>query len=156
MPTRSGSPRDWAELVRTQPAEEALEEGLLTKMKEADPEKRQVVGDDLLPLSTLADDASGTTAAPPPRPPRGPGVRTWIADALLGPKAMDFAVQTSGASIQAEALQNALRDALEGAARARSLRVVFFFEDWGSVTGVRSGLLEAFTSMDDITHNRHR
>jgi len=142
--------QDWAELVRTQPAEEALEEGLLTKMREADPEKRQVVGADLLPLSTLADEDLAPRLLPLRDRLADPSVRTWIADALLGPKAMDFAVQASGASIQAEQLQNALGDALEGAAE-HGLRVVFFFEDWGSVTGVRSGLLEAFTSMDD-TH----
>jgi hypothetical protein len=144
-----GLARDWAELVRTQPAETALEEGLLSKMKEPDPEKRRVIGDDLKPLSTLPDADLAPRLLPLRDRLADSGVRDWIADALLGPKAMDFAVQTSGASIQAEALQNALRDALEGAARQQK-RVVFFFEDWGSVTGVRSGLLEAFTSMDDI------
>lgn len=140
----------WAELVRTQPAEAALEEGLLSKMREADPEKRQVLGDDLLPLTTLPDEQLAPRLLPLRDQLADPSIRDWIAEVLLGPKAMDFAVQASGASIQAEQLQNALRDALEGAA-AQGVRVVFFFEDWGSVTGVRSGLLEAFTSMDD-TH----
>lgn len=140
--------RLWAEFVRTGPAERALagREGLLRKFREADPDKRIILGEDLTPLASVHDDL----LAPNLRPLRDrlgeAGFRDWIADLLLGNRALDFAVDDVGVGIRAEALRTALRDALK---KVDHERVVFFFEDWGTVTGVRSGLLEAFLTMQD-------
>lgn len=138
----------WEDLIRTGPAQQALTSrgGPLDRMQSEDPDERQLTERDLEPLSRIADNVLAPYLHPLRKKLAIPETRQWVLDNLVTARAMDHAVQRAGASIKADALQKALQDALGAAARAGE-RVVFFFEDWGTVTGVRSGLLEVFTSM---------
>lgn len=139
----------WEELIRVKPAQVALSTpgGPLEKMQSDDPDERKLDEADLEPLSQIKDRDLAESLHAFRNELANPAIRRWVLDNLITARGMDFAVQHAGASIKADALKRELQQALVAAGEA-GRRVVFFFEDWGTVTGVRSGLLEVFTAMD--------